>query len=80
MGRRDDIPAAFRASIRISEQGRRTVTTADFVRNLSLYGHEWGLKEANSWIDFYQTTFKDVSTEEGDRRTYQLYNPNGGGY
>lgn len=24
------------------------------------------------------TTFRDVSTEEGDNRTFQLFNPNGG--
>ncbi|SLT73958.1 Uncharacterised protein [Klebsiella pneumoniae] len=24
------------------------------------------------------TTFRDVSTQEGDERTFQLYNPNGG--
>ncbi|MCC4944717.1 DNA polymerase V, partial [Klebsiella pneumoniae] len=23
-------------------------------------------------------TFRDVSTQEGDERTFQLYNPNGG--
>ncbi|MEM6162033.1 DNA polymerase V [Erwinia sp. P6884] len=80
MGRRDDIPAAFRASIRISEKGWRTVSTADFVRNLSLYGHEWGLKEANRWVEHYQSSFKDVSTEEGERRTFMLINPNNGGY
>ncbi|MDH8096173.1 DNA polymerase V, partial [Klebsiella pneumoniae] len=26
----------------------------------------------------YVTTFRDVSTQEGDERTVQLYNPNGG--
>ncbi|HGT3207612.1 TPA: DNA polymerase V, partial [Klebsiella pneumoniae] len=26
----------------------------------------------------YVTTFRDVSTQEGDERTFQLYNPNGG--
>lgn len=79
MGRSDDIAAAFRASIRISEQGRRTVTTADFVRTLSLYGHEWGMAEANRWVEHYQSTFRDVSTEHGERRTFLLYNPNNGG-
>ncbi|MDR8289381.1 DNA polymerase V, partial [Acinetobacter baumannii] len=26
----------------------------------------------------YVTTFRDVSTQEGDERTFQLYNTNGG--
>ena len=29
-------------------------------------------------LEGYVTTFKDVSTQEGDDRTFQLYNPNGG--
>lgn len=80
MGRRDDIPAAFRASIIIAESGRRTVTTEDFVAALAQVNFEWSLAEANRWIEHYQSTFKDVSTEEGERRTFLLFNPNNGGY
>lgn len=79
MGRRDDIPAAFRASIQIAANGRRTVTTEDFVRELALANYDWSLAEANRWVEHYQSTFRDVSTEEGERRTFQLFNPNGGG-
>ncbi|WP_240343576.1 DNA polymerase V [Erwinia persicina] len=79
MGRRDDIPAAFRASIQIAANGRRTVTTADFVAALEAVNHSWSLADANRWIEHYQSSFKDVSTEEGERRTFQLFNPNGGG-
>ncbi len=35
-------------------------------------------RQANQWIEHYVTTFRDVSTQEGDERTFQLYNPNGG--
>ena len=80
MGRRDDIPAAFRASIKIESSGRRTVATADFIVALARVNYEWTLKEANQWIEHYQSTFRDVSTEEGERRTFQLFNPNNGGY
>jgi len=79
MGRRDDIPAAFRASIKVAENGRRTVTTADFVAALALVNYDWSLAEANRWIEHYQSSFRDVSTEEGERRTFDLSNPNGGG-
>lgn len=79
MGRRDDIPAAFRASIQIAANGRRTVATEDFVSALALANYDWSLAEANCWVEHYQSTFRDVSTEEGERRTFQLFNPNGGG-
>ncbi|MCP1436592.1 hypothetical protein J3D56_000028 [Erwinia persicina] len=80
MARYDDIGTAYRESIKISPQGRRTVTTMDFVQNLAKYNHIWTLREANEWIEIYQCSFKDVSTEEGDRRTFQLFNPNNGGF
>ncbi|WP_147198533.1 DNA polymerase V [Pantoea sp. CCBC3-3-1] len=78
MARRDDIGTAYRESIIISPLGRRTVTTVDFVRTLAKYNHICTLKEANIWIEHYQESFKDVSTEEGERRTFQLFNPNNG--
>lgn len=79
MARREDIPAAFRSSIKIAENGRRTVTTVDFVETLARVNYDWSLAEANRWIEHYQSTFKDVSTEEGERRTFLLFNPNNGG-
>lgn len=78
MGRRDDIPAAFRSSIKQEASGRRTVATADFVVALGEVNHHWSLAEANRWIEHYQSSFKDVSTEEGERRTFLLFNKNGG--
>ncbi len=80
MPRRDDIPLAFRRSINVEPSGRRTVATADFVVALAAVNHHWTLAEANRWIEHYQSTFRDVSTEEGERRTFQLFNPNNGVY
>ncbi|MFG6077003.1 DNA polymerase V [Erwinia sp. OPT-41] len=80
MARYDDIATAFRKSIKISPKGRRTVTTVDFVQNLTRYNHIWTLRQANEWIEMYQCSFKDVSSEEGERRTFQLFNPNNGGF
>lgn len=78
MGRRYEIDAAFKSAIKMSEKGRRTVTTVDFVAELEKVNWHWALKEANQWIEINVSTFRDVSTIEGERRTFMLYNPNGG--
>ncbi|HGV5113779.1 TPA: DNA polymerase V, partial [Klebsiella pneumoniae] len=52
--------------------GRRTVTTSGFIRELAKLNWIWSAHQANQWIE------QDVSTQEGDERTFQLYNPNGG--
>nr|WP_314424739.1 DNA polymerase V [uncultured Erwinia sp.] len=80
MARRNDIPAAFRLSIVHQPSGGRTVSTEDFVRELAKFNHIWTLKEANRWIEHYQCSFRDISTEEGERRKFVLFNPNNGGY
>lgn len=78
MPRRYEIDAAFKQAIKINEKGRRTVTTEDFVAELAKRNWHWGLREANHWIEIYVNTFHDVSTVEGEARTFALYNPNGG--
>lgn len=78
MPRRDDISMAFRNAIKFEQGGRRTVTTVDFVSQLEKVNWFWSEKEANQWIEYYVTTFKDISTQEGEARTFMLYNPNGG--
>jgi hypothetical protein len=35
------------------------------------------LHEVNEWFEFYAGTYTDISTEEGENRTYFLYNGNG---
>jgi hypothetical protein len=78
MGRRDDIDLAFRKAVKVEPSGRRTITTSGFVRELAKYNWEWSLRQANEWIETYVTTFTDISTQEGENRTFKLYNPNGG--
>jgi len=78
MGRRYEIPGAFRAAIKREPSGRRTVTTQDFVTQLSIINWQWSLREANQWIENYVTAFKDISPNEGENRLFMLYNPNGG--
>ena len=78
MPRRYEIEVAFRHAIKISDKGRRTVTTVDFVAELAKVNWVWELREANQWIEERVTTFHDISTEEGDARTFAIFNPNGG--
>ncbi|KAA8729864.1 DNA polymerase V [Ewingella americana] len=78
MSRRYEIDAAFKAAIKISEKGRRTVATEDFCAQLGKANCRWGLKEANQWIEMYVSTFRDVSETDGERRVFMFYNPNGG--
>lgn len=78
MPRRSDIESAFRAAIKHDPNGRKTVTTVEFVRELSKVNWYWSLREANQWVESYVTTFKDISPNEGEARLFMLYNPNGG--
>jgi len=80
MSRRYEIPYAFRNSMVIEPSGRRILRTVDFVRELALINHHWSLKQANLWIEHYQHGFTDISTEEGENRTFFFYNPNSRGY
>ncbi|MFG1172183.1 DNA polymerase V [Erwiniaceae bacterium CAU 1747] len=72
MPRNDEIPIAFKKSITREANGRRVVHTVDFVRELAALNHHWSLKEANRWIEHYQSSFRDISTEEGERRIFFL--------
>ncbi|MCU6666290.1 DNA polymerase V [Silvania hatchlandensis] len=78
MPRQNDIEGAFRAAIKHEPSGRRTLATEDFMRHLALANWDWSLKEANEWIESHVSTFKDITTIEGQARTFMLYNPNGG--
>lgn len=78
MARKYEISGAFRAAIKREPSGRQTVTTQDFVTQLSMINWQWSLREANQWIENYVTTFKDISPSEGENRLFMLYNPNGG--
>lgn len=78
MPRRYEIDAAWRAAITREQDGRQTVTTAAFVRELHKFNWHWTPRQANQWIETYVTVFRDVSPNEGENRTFQLFNPNGG--
>lgn len=78
MGRRYEIGCAFDAAVKIESNGRRTVTTSDFVAQLKKVNYEWSCRKTNRWIEMSVSTFRDVSTTEGENRTFMLFNPNGG--
>lgn len=78
MARRDDIEWSFRQAMEIEPNGRRTVTTGRFIRELAKHNWHWTPRQANQWIEIHVNTFKDVSTTEGDQRTFMLFNTNGG--
>jgi len=54
------------------------VTTQGFVRQLEQLNWHFSLREANQWIKTHTMTFKDISTQEGEAKTYIQFNPNGG--
>lgn len=78
MARRYEIPGAFTAAIKSQPDGRKTVSTQDFVTQLAKINGHWSLHEANKWIEHYVTTFKDISPNEGENCLFMLNNPNGG--
>jgi len=78
MARYYEIDSAWRASIERDPNGRQTVTTKNFVSQLEQINFHWSYRQANQWIETYVTVFKDISDQEGENRTFMLFNPNGG--
>lgn len=72
MLRQYEIETAFRDAIVLETNGRRTIKTEDFVKNLEKYNWHWMPREANSWIRFYVTSFKDVSNVEAEMVVYAV--------
>ena len=69
---------AFRNAIKQDARGRRTVTTVDFVQELAKLNWHFSLKEAHRWVEIYTCTFRYVSTQEGEKRTFEVFNKSGG--
>jgi len=78
MARQSDIKAAFMAAMRREPALGVIVKTQEFVRQLELVNWHFSLREANQWIKANTVTFRDVSTQEGEAKTYKQFNPNGG--
>lgn len=78
MPRDYEIMIAFRQAIKRDAAGRFTISTLDFVRELDHLNWHYTLRAANKWIETHTTTFRDISTSEGEERLFQVFNPNGG--
>jgi len=74
MLREDERETAFRNAVKRDHQGRYTVTTCDFVNELARLDWHFTLKEANRWVEIHTTTFRDVSTQDGEQRIFQVFN------
>lgn len=74
MPRQSDVTPSVKAAITIDARSRRIITTATFVKKLAAHNHIWTFKHANSWIEEQQCDFKDVSTEDCERRTFMIRN------
>ncbi len=50
MPRNSDIEIAWRQAIVIEPNGRRTVTTSGFIRELAKVNWHWSPRQANQWM------------------------------
>ncbi|WP_259461987.1 hypothetical protein [Enterobacter sp. R1(2018)] len=48
------------------------MATSDFVAELEKFNHFWSLGQANKWISFYQSFFRDYTDHEGEDKVYYL--------
>lgn len=78
MARYYEIPLAFKSSITIEPGGRRIVRTEDFVRELAKINHHFTLEQANRWIENYQSSFSDITPDNGENRVFHMFSPYGG--
>ncbi|KNC11850.1 DNA polymerase V [Pantoea sp. RIT-PI-b] len=78
MPRDYEIMMAFKLAMKRDASGRFTISTLDFVSELERLNWHYTLRAANSWIEMHTTTFRDISAADGEERTFQVFNPNGG--
>lgn len=74
MARDYEIKPAFVQAITLDQLGRQIVTTSAFQANLEAANHHWTLQQCNQWIRREQNMFMELTTENGDNRTYALRN------
>lgn len=74
MPRYSDIKGAFVDSIEQDPKRGRIVTTERFVQELAKVNHYWSLRQANEWIEGYQSFFRDYTDHEGEDKRYFLKN------
>lgn len=72
MARDYEIRAAFVSAIKTDAKRGQVVATSDFVAELEKVNHYWSLGQANKWISFYQSFFRDYTDHDGDDKVYFL--------
>ncbi|MBU8940188.1 hypothetical protein [Klebsiella quasipneumoniae] len=68
------IREAFADSVSVNPKGYRYLRTLDFVRALQARGVHFSGREANQWIERYQTYFVDKTAEHSENRLWMMSN------
>lgn len=74
MCRQSEIREAFADSVSINPKGYQYLHTRDFVCTLQRKGIHFSGREANQWIERYQTYFVDKTPDESENRFWMLRN------
>ncbi|HID1015180.1 TPA: hypothetical protein ACXDFV_003221 [Raoultella ornithinolytica] len=74
MLRQSDITQAFHESIAVNQKGYRYLHTRDFVCKLQERGIHFSGREANAWMERYQTYFVDKTTDDTENKIWMLRN------
>lgn len=74
MPRRSDIHAAFVAAVQQNPKGYQWLRTDDFIRELAKVHWHFSQKDANEWIEYYQTFFVDKTLDDSQNRLWMLRN------
>ncbi|MFG0813911.1 hypothetical protein [Raoultella sp. FYR_9] len=70
----EKIKDAFRSSICRNPKGYQYLRTGDFLRALQDRGIHFSGREANQWIERYQTYFVDKTTDDSENKLWMLRN------
>lgn len=74
MPRKSDIHSAFVAAIQLNPKGYQCLRTDDFIRELAKVHWHFSQKDANEWIEYYQTFFVDKTPDHSENRLWMLRN------
>lgn len=74
MCRQSEIREAFADSVSINPKGYQYLHTRDFVCTLQRKGIHFSGREANQWIERYQTYFVDKTPDESENRFWMFRN------
>ncbi|AMG58322.1 DNA polymerase V [Pantoea vagans] len=75
MPRDYEIMMALRQAIKHDVEGRFTISTLDFVKELGRMNWHYTLNSANKWIETHTATFHDISLTDGDERVFLVTCP-----